>query len=135
MKQQLKNIGQQFARQVVQEPTEILKEAGEQVAGVPSTENKPQQPQVEKPVTPQEVQRKHAKARSLYTALENELKEIRVRKAQDTQAEQQVQNPPVQEKPLVEPQTKHSRRLFGFGQKAQAEKQKTHVERPVQSST
>jgi len=133
MKQQLKNIAQQFARQVVQEPTEILKEVGEQVTGEMPPANEPQQ-KAKEPITQQEVQRKHTKARSLYTALQNELKEIRVRKAQDTQAEQQAQ-PQKEEKTLVEPATKRSRKLFGFGQKAQAKKQQIHVENPVQSST
>lgn len=134
MKQQIKNIAKQAAKQIVQEPLEILKKAGEQVVGAPSVENKPQQSQIEKPVTPQEVQKKHAKARSLYTALENELKEIRAREAQKKQLEQQPQPAKPQEKPLVEPPTKRSRRLFGFGQKAQAEKQKTRVEKPLPPS-
>lgn len=38
------------------------------------------------------------------------------------------------QKPLIEPTTKQSRDLFGRGQKAQAEKQKTHVERPLPPS-
>ncbi len=38
------------------------------------------------------------------------------------------------QKPLVEPVSKRSRNLFGGGQKAQAEKQKTHVERPLPPS-
>jgi len=34
-------------------------------------------------------------------------------------------------KPLEEPKTKHSRRLRIFGPKAQAEREKTHVEKPL----
>ncbi len=134
MKQQIKNIAKQAAKQIAQEPLEILKQAGEQVAGAPSVEAKPQQPQAEKPVTTQEVQQKKAKARSLYTALENELREIQVKQAQEQQVGEEVQ-PQIQEKPLVEPATKPSRRFLGFGPKAHVERQKTHVERPQQSST
>lgn len=38
------------------------------------------------------------------------------------------------EKPLVEPSVKRSRRLFDFGRKTQAERQKTRVERPLPPS-
>lgn len=135
MKQQLKNIAKQAAKQIVQEPLEILKQVGEQVAGTPSGEDRTQQRPAEKPVTQEEVQKKQAKSRSLYKALQSELNDIEVRKAREAQVEQQVQNPPLQEKQLVEPATKRSRKLFNIGQKAQAQKQQTHVEKPVQSST
>jgi glutathione peroxidase-family protein len=39
-----------------------------------------------------------------------------------------------EEKPLVEPAVKPSRKLFDFGPKTQAERQKTHVERPLPPS-
>lgn len=133
MKQQVKKIVQQAAKQIAQEPLEVLKKAGEQVVGTIPVETKPQGQSMEKSISPQEVQAKRAKARSLYTALKNELQEIEAKKIR--QQTQEVPTSPKETKPLVEPPTKRSRRLFNFGQKGVAERQKTHVERPVQSST
>jgi hypothetical protein len=64
--------------------------------------------------------------------LEREIKEIREKKAQEKimQAQAQSQMPPEpQIKPLQEPASKPSRRLFSFGPKTAAERKKTRVER------
>lgn len=121
-----------IVKQIVQEPLEVLKQAREQVTGAATVENKPQRQLAEKPITLQEVQKRHAKARSLYTALENELKEIRAKKAQEQQPQKEKQISQPQEKPLVKLATKPSRRfVFGRGPKSQVQRQQTKTERPL----
>lgn len=58
--------------------------------------------------------------------LQAQIEAIKVRQAQQA----------LSQKPLTEPAPKRSRRLFGFGfgQKSQAERQKTRVERPLPPS-
>lgn len=124
-----------IVKQIIQEPWEILRGAGRQVVGAATVENRPQQQPAEKPVTPQEVQKRHAKARSLYTALENELKEIRVKEGQEQQSQKEEQVFQPQEKPLVKLATKPSRRfVFGRGLKSQVQRQQTKTERPLPPS-
>lgn len=50
------------------------------------------------------------------------------------EAMKMVQAKKNEEKPLVEPASKPSRKFWGFGQKGQAEKQQTRVERPLPPS-
>ncbi len=116
-----------IVRQIVQEPLEILSDAGRQITGAAIVENGSQQQPAEKPVALQEVQKRQAKARSLYTALENELKEIRAKKVQEQQSQKEEQVAQPQEKPLVEPAPRKSRRLFAFGRKEKVESLKTYL--------
>lgn len=128
-----KNLAKQIAKQVAREPVEILKQAQEQTIGTaaPPQEEKPQ-PQ-EKEITPNEKAKIEAQGQRQIQALEKELKDIQVLKANEKQVT--VQKPLAGEKkeeekkPVVEPATRPSRRLFGFGPKAQAQKQQTHVEK------
>ncbi len=124
-----KSLAQQAARQVAREPFEILKQAGRQVVGgeVPQTQSS-------EPVNPELREKIKEKDTRLIEALEKEIEDI---KAQKKLAEQKrVEKAPPQEtpKPLVEPSTKRSRRLFSFGPKTQAERQKTRVEKPLPPS-
>lgn len=125
-------------KQVAQEPFEILKQAARQVVG---TENlrvqKPQevaQPQRPEPAYSQPEEKIKEKDTRLIEALEKEIEDIR---AQKKMQEQRVKEEPLPRKapePLVEPSTKRSRRLFSFGRKTQAERQKTRVEKPLPPS-
>ncbi len=129
-----KNLAKRIAKQVVREPIEILKQVEKQTIGIatPAQEEKPQ-PQ-EKEITSNEKAKIEAQGQRQVQALEKELKDIQVLKVQKGQAE--IQEKVVAEKkkeeekkPVVEPASKPGRRLFGFGQKAQAQKQQTHVEK------
>lgn len=140
-----KSLAQQVARNMAQEPLEILKQAGQQVSGVESA----RQPQVEAEIQKQgfddEISRHRAKiemqSRRQLLALENELRDIKDQKKQERllAAQREAQAAEAErlkekQKPLPKIATKPSRRLFGFGPKAQAEKQKTRVEKPLPPS-
>lgn len=139
-----KILAQQVAKQVAREPLEILKQAGEQVAGAETPEpagSDANQPTGKPEVTVDQKAKIEEQGKRQLTALEAEIKDIRTkeeqRKAVVSQQEQTVQ---VQEsqapKPLVEPATKQGRRMVGMpGPKTQAQRQQTHVEKLVQSST
>ncbi len=136
-----KNLAKQVAKQIAQEPTEILRQAKEEVFGEenisePAAEKTPGQPQV----TEGEKAKIMAQGQRQLQALENELKEIRGEKEQGkVAAAQQEQAAKVQEaevqKPVVEPVTKQGRRMAGApGPKTQAQRQQTHVEKILPTS-
>lgn len=139
-----KNLAKQAAKQIAREPFEVLKTAGRQVtgmeAGKSAAQEAPQTADVQKP-KPEEValgQKIKEKDTRLIQALEAEIKEIRERKAREEEQEKilQAQETKKEEEPktLVEPAAKKGRKLFGFGQKGQAEKLQTRVEKPVPPS-
>jgi hypothetical protein len=140
-----KILAQQVAKKMAQEPLEILKQAGRQVGGT----EKPEHPQVasETPspgvreIPEEQKARIEMQSRRQLQALENELKDIQEQKRQQKllKAEKEAQELEAQkvkeeQKPLPKIATKPSRRLFGFGPKAQVEKQKTRVEKPLPPS-
>lgn len=168
-----KNAAQNIARQIAQEPLEILKDAGDQVMGQESGKPKETNVQDKLQNSQQNVDTKShetkdkAFAQRRMQALQNEINDIRkqdvvkdlqakisvgevvpledypelsmeqkqVLKAQ-TEAvklrnEQAKYQASVQEVPAI--QSKPSRR-FGAGQKHEAEKQQTRVEKPVPPS-
>ncbi len=140
-----KALAQQAAKQVAAEPFEILKTAKSQVAGEEVLETTPQgTSQTTKPQPTRGSDEKTLKEKvkekdmRLIQALEAEIKEIRElkRKKEEEGKIQEAQKAQAEEepKPLVEPTTKKSRRLFGFGQKTQAERLKTRVEKPLPPS-
>lgn len=130
-----KNLAKQAAKQIAQEPFEILKQAGKQVVGGETLKYPtPQEvPQTQSPggVTPELREKIKEKDTRLIEALEKEIEDIKVQKKMEEQ--KGVEKAPPQEapKPLVEPLTRRSRKLFSFGPKAQAERQKTRVEKPL----
>jgi hypothetical protein len=133
-----KTLAQQAAKQVAQEPLEVIKAGTKQVAGmektpaqvtqtpVSQTQPAPQAPNIEA-LKQQDV----ARSRQLHEKLEREIKEIREKEQQkkilQAQAQPQPVEPPI--KPLQEPAAKRSRRLFSFGPKTAAERKRTRVER------
>lgn len=139
-----KALAKQIARQMAQEPLEVLKQAGKQVGGVESVE-KPQGSGQDSTLPSEIDQAEKAKietqSRRQLQALENELKDIRERKKQAelVKAQQEVQIAEArkeQEKQKGTPKasSKRSRRFLGFGRKTQAEKQQTRVEKPLPPS-
>ena len=129
----MKKAIKQVARQIAQEPLEILRQAGNQVAPLPT----PEAPRVSPGVLPlEEKKRIQARDTRLIQALEEEIKDIRKQKEMEEAKRIQEEEPqkPEEQKPLPSVPTKPSRRLFAFGAKAQAEKQKTRVEKPLPPS-
>ncbi len=152
-KKSAKNLAQQVARQIAQEPLEILKAAGTQTLGTPEASpnsqrqqsNSSKQPGV---AVPDGAYKEKVKQRDtrLLGALEQEIKEIRM---QNEQKEQQVEMAEQQQKQQLAQQaaqneslpiisSKPGRKMGAMGpqgQKATAERQQKRVESPVQSST
>ena len=135
-----KNLAKQVARQMAREPLEVLRAAGQQVGGfereAPTQRAGAAFP---KEPTPQEKAKIELQGQRQLVALEQEIAEIQ--KNQQNQAAAKVQQEQavaiqVQQakKELPKVPSKRSRKLFGFGQKAQAEKQKTRVEKPLPPS-
>ena len=133
-----KSLAGQAAKQIAQEPLEILKQAGKQLAGEGQKPMEVAPPTVETRVflgvPPEEKKRIQTRDTRLLQALEEEIKDIRKQKEMEEQKRIEQLAPQVAPKPLVEPSTKRSRKLFSFGPKAQAERQKTRVERPLPPS-
>ena len=137
----MKKVIKQVARQIAQEPLEILKQTGKQVVGevqkpmevVPST---PEAPRVLLGVPFEEKKRIQTRDTRLIQALEEEIKDIRKQKEMEEAKRMREEEPQKveEQKPLPSVPTKPSRRLFAFGAKAQAEKQKTRVEKPLPPS-
>ncbi|MBI4153677.1 hypothetical protein HY503_01645 [Candidatus Woesebacteria bacterium] len=130
----MKRIVKQVARQIVQEPLEILKQGGKQIARTETLRTqKPQgAPNQSSEETNKQLEQKiKEKDTRLIAALEKEIEDIRTQKKIEEQKAKEQPQPPEVKKPLVEPSTKRSRRLFSFGPKAQAERQKTRVEKPL----
>lgn len=135
-----KQIAQQIAKQMAQEPIEILKKGAEQIRGQETSESPPPSPEVERTnVSPEEKAKIQARGQRQIQALETEIREIQNAKKQKEQARQQQElmqqeAKAKEEKPLPVIASKHSRRFAGFGQKAQVEKQQTRVEKPLPPS-
>jgi len=125
-KKSAKALAQQIARQMAQEPFEILKEAGREVTGTQEpTKGEDTKPQEE--IKLREVKDK-AQSKRQIEALQKELKDIQIINEQKVE-EKAAPEPKKVVKPVVEPTTKRSRRLLGFGPKVAAERQKTRVEK------
>lgn len=125
------------AKQIAQnEPWEILKEAGRQVAGV-EQKQEPEIPQEQ--IVGTDIERDKIRSQRLMQAFQAELDDIKKKKQQEKvlklQQEQMVQE---QQKnvasPLIEPAAKKGRRLFNFGKKTQMQRQQTQTERPLPPS-
>ncbi len=167
----VKSMAQTIAKQIAQEPLEILKDAGTQVSGIESGQPHMDQASGEAPPKSEDIKNQETKDQAFtqrrMQALQNEVDEIRkqrvfkdlqakisagemvaledypelsmeqkqVLKAQveavKFQQEQAKYQASVQEVPTV-----HSKpnRRFGAGQKHEAEKQQTRVEKPVPPS-
>lgn len=138
-----KNLAQTIAKQIAQEPWEILKQGGRQITGT-------EQPQGQETSGQQRdgsfqenqelnLERDKVRSQRLMQALQAELDEIKKKKEQEKvlklQKEQIVQE---QQKniapPLVEPASRKGRRLFNFGKKTQMQRQQTQTERPLPPS-
>ena len=137
---QTKTLAQQIAKQVAQEPLEVIKAGAAQVAGMekPSSQPPPRQFSQSQPAPTQadiEVlrQQDQSRSRQLHENLEREIKEIREKKNQERILKAQAQAAPVEQKvQSLEPvASKPSRKLFSFGQKGDAERKKTRIERPL----
>ena len=136
-----KNLAKQVAKQMAREPLEILKTAGRQVEGaekIVQPQGPPGAPLTQE-FSPQEKAKIEAQGQRQLAALEAEIKDIQRRKQEEEMAkvqEEQALITQAQEEKKEPPKvpSKPSRRLFGIGQKAQAEKQKTRVEKPLPPS-
>jgi hypothetical protein len=140
VKGQTTGLAKRVVRQIVAEPFEVLKKAPEQIAGM---EKAPQEiltaPEKQATITPEEKAKIEAQGNRQLKALEAEIKDIqKLQKQKEAARAQEGQSPEPQElaqkRMLKEPPTKRSRRLFHFGKKAQAEKQKTRIEKPLPPS-
>ena len=134
--QPAKNLAQTIAKQIAQEPWEILKQAEGQITGVEQAQ------QQEEPIQ-QEVsdnsERDKIRSQRLMQALQVELDEIKKKKEQEKALKiQQEQIAEDQQKnavsALVEPAFRKGRRLFNFGKKTQMQRQQTQTERPLPPS-
>lgn len=137
---QTKTLAQQIAKQVAQEPLEVIKTGAAQVAGMekPSLQPPPRQFSQSQPAPTQadiEVLRQQDQSRSkqLHENLEREIKEIREKKNQERILQAQAQAVPVEQniQPLQSVASRPSRKLFSFGAKADAQRKKTRIERPL----
>lgn len=136
----MKKAIKQVVRQIAQEPLEILKQAGKQVV---AEVQKPMEvaprtaeaPRVSPGVPLEEKKRIQTRDARLIQALEEEIKDIRKQKEmEEAKRMQEESQKEEKKKSLPSVPTKPSRRLFAFGAKAQAEKQKTRVEKPLPPS-
>ncbi len=141
VKKTTQTLAQQAAKQIAQEPIEILKQGGQQLTGNETQENIPQGQNIPAsteniPTTnPQEKAKLEAQGKRQIQALEAELKDIKVKNIQKEQAierqEQIAKSQTAQDKkPLVEPPNKKGRQLAGSpGPKTSVQRQQTHVEK------
>ena len=136
-----KNLAKQVARQMAREPLEVLRAAGTQVGGGERMPPTPTAPGVSSPKEPSPLDKAkiEAQGQRQLAALEAEIKDIQKRREQEVivksqQEQQALAQAQGQEKEPPKVPSKPSRRLFGIGQKAQAEKQKTRVEKPLPPS-
>ncbi|MGD0523134.1 MAG: hypothetical protein ABSA43_01080 [Candidatus Microgenomates bacterium] len=123
-------------KQIVWEPFEVLKSAGEQVFG--AEPQPPETPQPPKPIEPtkeeQLKQKMQVRGQRQIQALETEIADIRRQREKKRQeellAEQQARQeiPP----PLIQPSSKPDRKFAGEG--LGAKRQQTHVEKPLPPS-
>ncbi len=142
--QPAKNLAQTIAKQIAQEPWEILKQGGRQITGTEQMQ-KPEMEQEDVGGSSQEENKKLIEERDkirsqrLMQALQAELDEIKKKKKQEkilkAQQEQAIKEEEKKVTPsLVEPASKKGRRLFDFGKKTQMQRQQTQTERPLPPS-
>ena len=134
--QPVKNLAQVVAKQIAQEPWEILKQAEGQITGV-GQEQKQEAP-VQQEVS-DNSERDKVRSQRLMQALQVELDEIKKKKEQEkvlkAQQEQMAKEEEKKvEQPLIEPSVRKGRRLFDFGKKTQMQRQQTQTERPLPPS-
>ena len=151
-KKSSKKLAQQVAKQMAQEPLEILKQAGKQATGVEKAPSNQNQPDLEKEKGKMAEERElkvklEAQSKRQIQVLENELKKIQqekdVKKQQEEIMQEQAEEVKKEEKkikPLIEPASKRPRNIFAFfglrkskkkGGQLTAERQKHRVERPM----
>lgn len=126
-------IAQKAAQQMLNEPMEVLKTAGEQVAGPRENPISPERQQEQAIDIQQKEARDRARSKSLLEANENELEEIRIRNAQSKQQKEIQEKKEEQQKEIEnqkkggisEPTTKRKRGAIGQF----IDKVKTRVER------
>jgi len=162
--QTTKNLAQKIARQIAQEPLEVLKDVGEQTSVVRAPEK---QEQPEKTKEPQDDPIEKARMVRRMEAYQRELEDIR---KQDKFGElqrriSQGEEIPLEDYPeltveqkqvlraqmeavrnqirsanhsndnqLTEPAAKKGRRFFNFGKKTAMKREQTHVEKPAPPS-
>ena len=153
-----KSIAQQIAKQIAQEPFEMLKSAGEQVGVVESQPPQPNQPpQPDKSVNEEQRQKMMLQGQRQLEALNREVKDIeKQRLVKDIQEELNLANYPDltmeerevlmaqmqavkvraqmagQGNQLIQPTAKPNRKFAGEG--LGAKRQQTHVEKPLPPS-
>lgn len=167
--QSARDLAQKIARQVAQEPLEVLKTAGEQVVGLeiahpqenPANQNQPKPPDGQEKVLDQMKSTRRMEAlnqelrdiqrQDLFAGLQEKITqgvEVPLTDYSELSMEQkQVLNAQMEAVKLQRQQTEYQAgvqevpsisskpsRRFGAGQKHEAEKQQTRVEKPVPPS-
>lgn len=146
-KKSAKTLAQQVAKQIAREPLEILKGAGRQVLATPEAPSQAPRQQTQQSIGSPDMSAHAEKVKKqdtrLLSALEQEIKEISMRRDQKEQQikmaeheqKQQAAQVGKESPPMVS--SKRSRRMGAQpqSQKATVERQQKHVESPVQSST
>ena len=130
---------QTIAKQIAQEPWEVLRQAGRQVVGA-ERPPVPTEGDLSKAAITQEnekflADRDKVRSQRLLQALEAEIKEISGAKEQKRTAP--LSQEPQEPKPLLEVAAKPGRkfpRIFGGGKKTQMQRQQTQTERPLPPS-
>jgi len=137
-----RTIAQQAAKQIFQEPGEIVKSGAKQVAGIESTPN--QQPtlvssQQPEGIPPENIeslrQQDLVKSRGLMDKLQGDLKAIRDRAQQEKMQKEATQQNVIaaraQAQTLVEPNTRRSRNILkGMGKKLSDLKKRAEIRMP-----
>jgi vacuolar-type H+-ATPase subunit I/STV1 len=152
--QNAKNLAQNIAKQIGKIPFEVGQTAVDQVTGNETSESAPwketaQKPEAQNQRPPEEEEKEKAlqeKDNRTIAALEQEMKEIRERKEavksyQEQTEERQKAAEENAPQTFMEADSKKSRNIFNLGQKPksktgqlQADRQKVHVEKPIQST-
>lgn len=123
----IKKTAKQIAKTIAQEPIEILKTAGRQVAGVEIQEKPKEEPQ-HKPIDQQKLK---AQSTRQLQALNTEIRDIQVQKQREEMQQKQqeiVVPPPVAEAPPKISSKPTKGKMFGIFQK------KKHIETRQQGS-
>ena len=134
--QPAKNLAQTIAKQIAQEPWEILKQAEGQITGAGEVQQ--QEVSIQQEVS-DNSERDKVRSQRLMQAFQTELDEIKKKKQQEKALKlQQEQIAKEQQKnvvpALIEPASRKGRRLFNFGKKTQMQRQQTQTERPLPPS-
>lgn len=129
-KQQAVDLAKQIAKDISNEPGEILKDTREQLTGI--------EPQVAPPAeTPQiseeEKQSMQIQSQRQIQALENEIKDIQIQKErQEVMEERQEEAHQIEEQraevPMMQSSSKPGRRM---GMMGKAKQQQTRIEKPL----